>query len=65
MRAKHIIGHIFFAYLAFLNLIIGIAGIDEFGAAWLWLGIFFSGAFILGLQTHLLWRKTFTVRKKE
>jgi len=62
MRAKNIIGHIFFAYLAFLNLIIGVAGIDEFGAAWLWLGLFFTSAFSLGLQTHLLWTKIFATK---
>jgi hypothetical protein len=62
MKARHILGHLFFAYLSFLNLIVAVSGIDEFGAAWLWLALFFISAFLLGLQSHLLWTKFFTTK---
>ena len=57
MAARRIVGHVFFAYLSFIFLKIGVAGIDEYGAGWLWLVLFFLGAFTLGLQTNLLWAK--------
>ena len=53
MAATRIVGHVFFTYLSFIFLK-GIAGIDEYGAGWRWLVLFFSGAFTLGLQTNLL-----------
>jgi hypothetical protein len=62
MAARCIVAHVFFAYLSFIFLKIGVACIDEYGAGWLWLVLFFSGAFTLGLQTNLLWAKISAAR---
>ena len=42
MAARFIVGHEFFSYLSFIFLKIGFAGIDEYGAGWLWLVFFFG-----------------------
>jgi ABC-type transport system involved in cytochrome c biogenesis permease component len=47
MKARHIVGHIFFALLTIFSLLIGLAGIEEFGSGWLWLGLFFSALLFL------------------
>ena len=61
MKARHIVGHIFFAWLSIFSALIGLAGIDEFGSEWLWIGMFFSGAFILGFQSRVLYKKVIEV----
>ncbi len=57
MKARHIVGHIFFALLSIFSLLIGLAGIEEFGSGWLWIGLFFFGAFVLGFQSRVLYDK--------
>jgi hypothetical protein len=57
MKARHIVGHIFLAWLSIFNVLIGLAGIDEFGFEWLWIGMFFMGAFVLGFQSRVLYSK--------
>jgi hypothetical protein len=61
MKARHIVGHIFFAWLSIFNVLIGLAGIDEFGSGWLWIGMFFIGAFTLGFQSRVLYNKLIEV----
>ena len=40
--------------ISFYLLVIGVRGLDTFGTGWLWLGIFFTGAFLIGFQTKAL-----------
>jgi hypothetical protein len=57
MKARHIVAYIFFALLSIFSLLIGLAGIEEFGPAWFWVGLFFFGAFVLGFQSRVLYDK--------
>jgi hypothetical protein len=57
MKARYIVGYLFLAWVSFLLVLIGLAGIDEFGSEWLWIGMFFFGAFILGFQSRVLYDK--------
>lgn len=59
MKARQIVGHIFLAWLSIFMVLLGLVGIEEFGFEWLWIALFFFGAFILGIQTHFLYVKTF------
>jgi membrane-bound ClpP family serine protease len=34
--------------------LLGLVGIEEFGFEWLWIALFFLGAFTLGFQTRIL-----------
>ena len=57
MKARHIVGHLFLAWVSFLVVLIGFVGIDEFGSEWLWIGMFFTGSFVLGFQSRMLYVK--------
>jgi len=61
MKARHVVGHIFFTWLSIFSVLVGLAGIDQFGFEWLWIGIFFSGSFILGFQSRVLYNKLIDV----
>ena len=61
MKARHIVGHLFLAWISFLVVLIGFVGIDEFGSEWLWIGMFFIGAFTLGFQSRVLYNKLIEV----
>ena len=54
MKAKQIIWIILSPILSFYLLVIGVRGLDTFGTGWLWLGLFFAGAFLIGFQTKTL-----------
>ena len=54
MKAKQIIGHILTPVISFYILVIGVRGLDTFGTGWLWLGLLFAGAFLIGFQTKSL-----------
>jgi hypothetical protein len=57
MKARYIVGHIFFAWVSFLSVLIGFVGVDEYGSEWLWIGMFFTGTFCLGFQARVLYSK--------
>jgi hypothetical protein len=57
MKARHIVEHLFLAWVSFLVVLIGFVGIDEFGSEWLWIGMFFTGSFVLGFQSRMLYVK--------
>ena len=40
--------------ISFYLLVIGVRGLDTFGTGWLWLGLLFTGAFLIGFQTKSL-----------
>jgi len=54
MKAKQIIWNILSPILSFYLLVIGVRGLDTFGTGWLWLGLLFTGAFLIGFQTKSL-----------
>ena len=60
MKARYIVGYLFLAWVSFLLVLIGFAGIDEFGSEWLWIGMFFTGSFVLGFQIRVLYSKIVT-----
>ena len=54
MKAKQIIGHILTPVISFYLLVIGARGLETFGIGWLWVVLFFTGAFLIGFQTKTL-----------
>jgi len=60
MKARYIVGYLFLSWVSFLLVLIGFAGIDEFGSESLWIGMFFTGSFVLGFQARVLYSKIVT-----
>jgi hypothetical protein len=60
MKAKQLIWNLISPAISFYLLVIGVRGLDTFGTGWLWLGFFFSGAFLIGFQTKSLLAIFFT-----
>jgi hypothetical protein len=54
MKAKKLIWNLISPAISFYLLVIGMRGLDTFGTGWLWLGLFFTGAFLIGFQTKSL-----------